>query len=359
MPSRAGADGVRPRLFHPAGRRLAGRLCVAQWRRRLAGRPGGGGGKPRPHGAGSRRRAGPSPRALSDPFGRRAGRFGALGASGRAATGSSRATPGLALGVTGADCGMLLFADPRAGVIGAAHAGWKGALTGMVEAPSPPWKVGRDARPRYRGAWGRPSRSRAMKSARSFTSASRRGGLARQGSSRHRRGAGHFMFDLPGFIEMRGGARRSARSRTRARHLRRAGALLFLSPHGAQGEPDTAGWSRRSRRSAKTEFEINRSYGEAIDVDDEREPDRRDFDRGIHGADETYAGGLAKAMGVQREHVNELRRNDRRRVTRPPRSILARVFGNSAERPGQRAATGRSSGTPCTRRAPARLTPAR
>jgi YfiH family protein len=44
------------------------------------------------------------------------------------------ATPGLALGVTGADCGMILFADESARVIGAAHAGWKGALTGVVEA---------------------------------------------------------------------------------------------------------------------------------------------------------------------------------------------------------------------------------
>lgn len=44
------------------------------------------------------------------------------------------ATPGLALGVTGADCGMILFADPEARVIGAAHAGWKGALAGVVEA---------------------------------------------------------------------------------------------------------------------------------------------------------------------------------------------------------------------------------
>jgi YfiH family protein len=44
------------------------------------------------------------------------------------------ATPGLALGVTGADCGMILFADQRARVIGAAHAGWKGTLTGVVEA---------------------------------------------------------------------------------------------------------------------------------------------------------------------------------------------------------------------------------
>ncbi len=44
------------------------------------------------------------------------------------------ATPGLAIGILTADCGPLLFADPQAGVIGAAHAGWKGALTGITEA---------------------------------------------------------------------------------------------------------------------------------------------------------------------------------------------------------------------------------
>lgn len=44
------------------------------------------------------------------------------------------ATPGLALGVTGADCGMVLFAEPEGRVVGAAHAGWKGALGGVVEA---------------------------------------------------------------------------------------------------------------------------------------------------------------------------------------------------------------------------------
>jgi YfiH family protein len=41
---------------------------------------------------------------------------------------------GLAVGVTTADCGPLLLADPAAGVVGAAHAGWKGALTGVAEA---------------------------------------------------------------------------------------------------------------------------------------------------------------------------------------------------------------------------------
>jgi YfiH family protein len=43
-------------------------------------------------------------------------------------------TPGLAIGVTTADCGPVLFADESAGVVGAAHAGWKGALTGVLEA---------------------------------------------------------------------------------------------------------------------------------------------------------------------------------------------------------------------------------
>ncbi|MEM6851669.1 MAG: peptidoglycan editing factor PgeF [Pseudomonadota bacterium] len=41
-------------------------------------------------------------------------------------------TPGLALGVLAADCAPVLFADPDAKVIGAAHAGWKGAVTGVV-----------------------------------------------------------------------------------------------------------------------------------------------------------------------------------------------------------------------------------
>ncbi len=44
------------------------------------------------------------------------------------------ATRGLALGVTGADCGIVLFCDPGAQVIAAAHAGWKGALEGVLDA---------------------------------------------------------------------------------------------------------------------------------------------------------------------------------------------------------------------------------
>jgi len=42
--------------------------------------------------------------------------------------------PGLALGILTADCAPVLFADAGAGVIGAAHAGWRGTLGGIVEA---------------------------------------------------------------------------------------------------------------------------------------------------------------------------------------------------------------------------------
>jgi polyphenol oxidase len=41
---------------------------------------------------------------------------------------------GIALGISTADCGPVLFADPEAKVIGAAHAGWKGAIGGVLEA---------------------------------------------------------------------------------------------------------------------------------------------------------------------------------------------------------------------------------
>jgi hypothetical protein len=42
-------------------------------------------------------------------------------------------TPDLAIGISTADCGPVLLADPAARVIGAAHAGWRGALTGVIE----------------------------------------------------------------------------------------------------------------------------------------------------------------------------------------------------------------------------------
>lgn len=44
------------------------------------------------------------------------------------------ASPGLALAILTADCQPVLFADAQAGVIGAAHAGWRGTVDGVLEA---------------------------------------------------------------------------------------------------------------------------------------------------------------------------------------------------------------------------------
>jgi polyphenol oxidase len=50
------------------------------------------------------------------------------------ADGMVTAVPGIALGILTADCAPVLFADGEARVIGAAHAGWKGAFSGVLEA---------------------------------------------------------------------------------------------------------------------------------------------------------------------------------------------------------------------------------
>jgi YfiH family protein len=44
------------------------------------------------------------------------------------------ARPGIALGIITADCAPVLLCDPQAGVAGAAHAGWRGAYAGILEA---------------------------------------------------------------------------------------------------------------------------------------------------------------------------------------------------------------------------------
>jgi len=50
------------------------------------------------------------------------------------ADGLVTAVPGIVLGVLAADCAPILFHDPVANVIGAAHGGWRGALAGIAEA---------------------------------------------------------------------------------------------------------------------------------------------------------------------------------------------------------------------------------
>lgn len=50
------------------------------------------------------------------------------------ADGVVAARPGIVCGALAADCAPILFADPQARIVAAAHAGWKGALTGIAEA---------------------------------------------------------------------------------------------------------------------------------------------------------------------------------------------------------------------------------
>ena len=54
--------------------------------------------------------------------------------SGKRADAMITCRPGLALGIITADCAPVLFCEPAAGVIGAAHAGWRGAAAGILEA---------------------------------------------------------------------------------------------------------------------------------------------------------------------------------------------------------------------------------
>ncbi len=112
-------------------------------------------------------------------------------------------TRGLALGVTGADCGVTLYVDAEAQVIGACHSGWKGALGGALESTIAAM-VGLGARrERIACALGPTIAQKSYEVSADF----RAQFLAQDGA--HARffiasaKAGHFMFDLPSFIGMR------------------------------------------------------------------------------------------------------------------------------------------------------------
>lgn len=111
--------------------------------------------------------------------------------------------PGLAIGVSTADCGPLLFADAQARVIGAAHAGWRGAFSGVIEGTIAAMEsLGADRR-RMTVALGPLIRQKNYEVSASFVDE-----FARADHSHARFFApaareGHAMFDLPGFIASR------------------------------------------------------------------------------------------------------------------------------------------------------------
>ena len=112
-------------------------------------------------------------------------------------------TPGLAIGVSTADCGPLLFADPQTRVIGAAHAGWRGAFSGVIEGTIAAMETLGADRDRISVALGPLIRKDNYEVSQSFVDEFLRadGTYARFFMPAAR--DGHAMFDLPGFIASR------------------------------------------------------------------------------------------------------------------------------------------------------------
>lgn len=111
--------------------------------------------------------------------------------------------PATPLGILTADCMPVLFLDSRAGVIGAAHAGWKGALGGIAEATLAAMEALGAARSDIHAAIGACIRQDSYEVGpeyhERFLSHSS-GNAAFFKPSPH---VGHFYFDLPGYVKMR------------------------------------------------------------------------------------------------------------------------------------------------------------
>jgi YfiH family protein len=112
-------------------------------------------------------------------------------------------TPGLAIGVTVADCGPILFADDQSGVVAAAHAGWRGALHGVIEGTVSKMEELGATRDHIVAAIGPLIRQSNYEVGPEFVA---RFGAADEGFLRFFMPSardGYSLFDLPGFIAMR------------------------------------------------------------------------------------------------------------------------------------------------------------
>jgi YfiH family protein len=111
--------------------------------------------------------------------------------------------PGLAIGVSTADCGPVLFADGEAGVIGAAHAGWKGALTGVLEATVAAMEKLGAGRARIRAVIGPLIRQSNYEVGLEFVARFTTGDATSEAFFKPAARENHAMFDLPGYIRSR------------------------------------------------------------------------------------------------------------------------------------------------------------
>jgi YfiH family protein len=112
-------------------------------------------------------------------------------------------TRGLGIGVTTADCGPVLFADPQAGVIGAAHAGWRGALHGVLEATIAALESCGADRSRVVAALGPMIRQPNYEVGPEFVARFEAADAANKRFFKPSARAGHALFDLAGYIAAR------------------------------------------------------------------------------------------------------------------------------------------------------------
>jgi polyphenol oxidase len=108
--------------------------------------------------------------------------------------------PGVVLGVLAADCAPVLLADGNAGVIGAAHAGWKGALGGVVEAAIAAMERLGARRERIKIAVGPCIGPNSYEVGPEFPAPFLAQDEANVAFFRPALRSGHFMFDLPGYL---------------------------------------------------------------------------------------------------------------------------------------------------------------
>jgi YfiH family protein len=111
--------------------------------------------------------------------------------------------PGIALGILTADCVPVLLADPAAAVIGAAHAGWKGALSGVVAATVAAMVALGAAPGRMRAAIGPCIAQRSYEVGPEFPGPFLAADAANTDFFAPARRPGHFMFDIGGYVERR------------------------------------------------------------------------------------------------------------------------------------------------------------
>lgn len=112
-------------------------------------------------------------------------------------------TPGLAIGVLTADCTPVLFADAQAGVVAAAHAGWRGAAGGVVEATLSAMETLGASRERVAVAIGPTINQAAYEVGEDFAAQLQTADVDSVQFFAPGAAPGKFQFDLPGYVEFR------------------------------------------------------------------------------------------------------------------------------------------------------------